>query len=257
MLPTSGSSVPTTTPWSDGMPSITKLLRLATLPETRRLIGRATASDGLRDVAYRARTDRVGLARDLADPAQRGGGHVSRSLIPAADERRFGLVFVPGPYEPIPGWALGWLDGSPATSTRCARPVSRRVATSLTRSAGRSASPCSRFACTRRRRGDGREGRRAVRSRPRAVTWLTRRRFGARLLLISPVGARGRCTEGGTADGWTASIFVHAEAPQDWPGRGAGTAAAARRGKLAGRGGRCRPRSRPSGGRRRRPRPAR
>ena len=93
------------------MPSITKLLRLATLPETRRLIGRATASDALRDVAYRARTDRVGLARDLADPA-----HVWRRARvaiahPATHElARVGLVFLPGPYRPL-GWAVGWLMG--------------------------------------------------------------------------------------------------------------------------------------------------
>ena len=93
------------------MPSITKLLRLATLPETRRLIRRVTASDELRDVAYRARTDRIGLARDLADPA-----HVWRRTRvavthPATHElARVGLVFLPGPYGRI-GWALGWLVG--------------------------------------------------------------------------------------------------------------------------------------------------
>lgn len=110
MLPTSGIlRSRTTTRWSDGMPSINKLLRLATLPETRRLIGRATASDALRDVAYRARTDRVGLARDLADPA-----HVWRRARvaiahPATHElARVGLVFLPGPYRPL-GWAVGWL----------------------------------------------------------------------------------------------------------------------------------------------------
>jgi len=91
------------------MPSITKLLRLATLPETRSLIRRAAASGSIRDVAYRARTDRVGLARDLADPA-----HVWRRTRvaiahPATHElARAGLVFVPGPYRPI-GWALWWL----------------------------------------------------------------------------------------------------------------------------------------------------
>jgi len=93
------------------MPSITKLVRLATLPETRRLIGRASASDGLRDVAFRARTDRVGLARDLADPAHAWRRTRLAIAHPATHElARVGLVFVPGPYRPI-GWALGWLLG--------------------------------------------------------------------------------------------------------------------------------------------------
>ncbi len=34
------------------MPSVTKLIRLATLPETRRAIVAASRSDALRDVAY-------------------------------------------------------------------------------------------------------------------------------------------------------------------------------------------------------------
>ena len=93
------------------MPSITKLLRLATLPETRSLIGRATTSGSIRDVAYRARTDRVGLARELVDPA-----HVWRRARvaiahPATHElARVGLVFLPGPYGRI-AWAAGWLVG--------------------------------------------------------------------------------------------------------------------------------------------------
>ena len=91
------------------MASITKLLRLATLPETRSLIGRAATSGSLRDVAYRARTDRVGLLRDFADPAhavRRTRGAIAH---PATHElARVGLVFLPGPYRPL-GLAVGWL----------------------------------------------------------------------------------------------------------------------------------------------------
>jgi hypothetical protein len=93
------------------MPSITKLFRLVTLPETRSLIGRARTSGSLRDVAYRARTDRVGLLRDLADPSQ--AVRRTRGVIahPATHElARVGLVFAPGPYRPL-GWAAGWLAG--------------------------------------------------------------------------------------------------------------------------------------------------
>ena len=91
------------------MPSITKLLRLATLPETRSLIGRATTSGSIRDVAYRARTDRVGLARDLVDPAhvwRRAGVAIAH---PATHElARVGLVLLPGPYGRIAGRPDGW-----------------------------------------------------------------------------------------------------------------------------------------------------
>ena len=121
------------------MPSISKLLRLATLPETRSLIGRATNSGSIRDVAYRARTDRVGLARDLADPA-----HVWRRARvaiahPATHElARVGLVFLPGPYGRI-AWAAGWLVGSP-------RPGST---IDLGRRRGSHASAVVRWGCSR------------------------------------------------------------------------------------------------------------
>ena len=92
------------------MPSVTKLVRLATLPETRRLIGRASRSATLRDVGRRARTDRAGLLRDLADPAatwRRARGAIGH---PAARElASVGLVFLPARYLPL-GWAAGWLS---------------------------------------------------------------------------------------------------------------------------------------------------
>ena len=91
------------------MPSIGKLLRLATLPETRSLARRTATSDALRDVAYRARKDRVGLLRDIADPAHAVRWTRSAITHPATHElARVGLVFVPGPYRPL-GWAVEWL----------------------------------------------------------------------------------------------------------------------------------------------------
>lgn len=100
------------------MPSITKLARLATLPETRSLIGRAARSGSLREAAHRARTDRAGLFRELANPAL--AVRRTRSAIghPATHElARVGLVFVPGPYRPL-GWALGWVVGRRHPGTR-------------------------------------------------------------------------------------------------------------------------------------------
>ena len=100
------------------MPSITKLVRLMTLPETRSLIGRAATSGSLREAAYRARTDRVGLLRDLADPAM--AVRRTRTAIghPATHElARVGLAFAPGPYRPL-GWALGWLVGRRGNNSR-------------------------------------------------------------------------------------------------------------------------------------------
>ena len=91
------------------MPSITTLLRLASLPETRSLIGRTATSGSLRDVAQRARTDRVGLLRDLADPAHAVRRTREAIAHPATHElARAGHLFLPGPYRPL-GWAAEWL----------------------------------------------------------------------------------------------------------------------------------------------------
>ncbi len=93
------------------MPSITKLsriARLATLPETRRAVSAAARSDDLRDFARRASTDRRGLVRDLRDPAN------ARELLRAAFRHPAGrelgaasLIFLPGRYLPV-GWAVTW-----------------------------------------------------------------------------------------------------------------------------------------------------
>ena len=54
------------------MPSVTKIsriVRIATLPETRRAIVAAARSDTLRSILRRASSDRKGLMRDLRNPA--------------------------------------------------------------------------------------------------------------------------------------------------------------------------------------------
>lgn len=92
------------------MPSVTKLVRLATLPETRRLIGRASRSGALRRAGHLARTDRAALLRNLVDPAaapRRARGAIAH---PAARElASVGLVLLPARYLPI-GWAAAWLS---------------------------------------------------------------------------------------------------------------------------------------------------
>jgi hypothetical protein len=93
------------------MPSITNLgrvARLATLPETRRLIFAARRSDALRRVARRVATDRAGMVRDLRDPAT--ARHAIRAVArhPVVSELAdAGLMFLPGRYLPI-GWAAIW-----------------------------------------------------------------------------------------------------------------------------------------------------
>ncbi len=92
------------------MPSVTKLLRLTTLPETRHAIVAASRSVALRDLVRRARSDRAGLLRDLAHPATTVG--LLRDVIghPATRElANVGYLLLPGRYLPA-GWAAMWLS---------------------------------------------------------------------------------------------------------------------------------------------------
>jgi hypothetical protein len=108
------------------MPSVTKLIRLATLPETRRAVVVAARSDALRDVTHRARSDRSGLVRDLARPRQAVGLVRSALLHPATRElANVGYVLLPGRYLAV-GWAatrlsrrvLGRSGDKPRTKVR-------------------------------------------------------------------------------------------------------------------------------------------
>jgi hypothetical protein len=100
------------------MPPFTRLariVRVGTLPETRRLIVAAARSDALRDLARRAVRDRPSLVRDLRNPAHpRDLPASARDLVmgtarnPAARELvNAGLLFLPGRYLPL-GWAASW-----------------------------------------------------------------------------------------------------------------------------------------------------
>ena len=93
------------------MPSMTRLarvVRLATLPETRGVIVTAARSATLRDVARRIVNDRSALVRDLRHlPDVRA---VTRSAVrhPAARELvDAGLLLLPGRYLPL-GWVATW-----------------------------------------------------------------------------------------------------------------------------------------------------
>ncbi len=90
------------------MPSLTKLARLATLPETRGLMVAAARSQTLRDIARRAVNDRAALARDLRNPANARDLLRAAAQHPAAREiARAGLTFLPARYLPL-GWAATW-----------------------------------------------------------------------------------------------------------------------------------------------------
>ena len=90
------------------MRSVTKLVRLATLPETRGLIVAVARSDVARDIAQRARTDRAGLVRDLSRPANARELVRSAATHPATRElATAGLILLPGRYVPL-SWVATW-----------------------------------------------------------------------------------------------------------------------------------------------------
>lgn len=91
------------------MPSLRKLIRIGTLPETRRAIVVAARSDALRDLRRRARSDRTGLLRDLARPA--ATFRLVRDVVrhPAARElAAVSYLLLPSRFVPV-GWAASWL----------------------------------------------------------------------------------------------------------------------------------------------------
>ena len=90
------------------MRSVTKLARLATLPETRGLIVAIARSDTAREIAQRARSDRVGLVRDLSNPATARDLIRSAATHPATRElATAGLILLPGRYVPL-SWVATW-----------------------------------------------------------------------------------------------------------------------------------------------------
>lgn len=93
------------------MPSvlrIARVVRLATLPETRGVIVAAAQSDTLRDLAHRARNDRAALVRDLRNPANARDLVRSAARHPATRElASAGLLFLPARYLPL-GMVATW-----------------------------------------------------------------------------------------------------------------------------------------------------
>lgn len=93
------------------MPSLItlgRLVRLVTLPETRRAVIAGARSDGLRDIVRRAGTDRAALARDLLNPAN--ARRVFRTALRHPASRELGsasLLFLPGRYVGL-GWVATW-----------------------------------------------------------------------------------------------------------------------------------------------------
>jgi hypothetical protein len=90
------------------MPSIVKVARLMTLPETRSLMRTAATSGAVRDVARRARTDRAGLLRDARDP--RLAARLMREAVSHPSTRELasvGLLLLPERYMPM-GWVATW-----------------------------------------------------------------------------------------------------------------------------------------------------
>ena len=93
------------------MPSVTRLarvVRLVTLPETRRLFVATAHSETLRNLARRAVNDRAALVRDLRDPANARDLVRSAARHPAARElANASLMFLPGRYLPL-GLVATW-----------------------------------------------------------------------------------------------------------------------------------------------------
>lgn len=93
------------------MPSVTKfarVVRIATLAETRRMIMTSARSEALRNVAGRAINDRAALVRDLRNPANARDFVGRAARHPAARElATAALMLLPGRYLAL-GWAASW-----------------------------------------------------------------------------------------------------------------------------------------------------
>jgi hypothetical protein len=93
------------------MPSPTRLARLArvaTLPETRRLIAAAARSPGLRDIAQRAVHDRAALLRDLKQGSPRDLARGAARHPAVRELARASVLLLPVRYVPL-GWVATWV----------------------------------------------------------------------------------------------------------------------------------------------------
>jgi hypothetical protein len=87
---------------------LARVVRLVTLPETRRLIVATARSETLRNLARRTVNDRAALVRDLRDPANARDLVRSAARHPATQElANAGLMFLPGRYLPL-GLVATW-----------------------------------------------------------------------------------------------------------------------------------------------------
>jgi len=96
------------------MPSsrrLTRLVRIVTLPETRRLLGAAARSAAIRDVARRAVWDRAALLEQLRHPGDPRAAVRRAATHPATQELvDVGLVLLPWRYTPL-RWVATWAAG--------------------------------------------------------------------------------------------------------------------------------------------------
>jgi hypothetical protein len=91
------------------MTRLARIVRLATLTETRGVIVAAAQSATLRDIRQRAVHDRAALVRDLRNPANVRDLVRSAARHPATRElASAGLLFLPLRYLPV-GWAATWV----------------------------------------------------------------------------------------------------------------------------------------------------
>lgn len=90
------------------MTRLARVVRLVTLPETRRLIVATARSETLRNLARRTVNGRAALVRDLRDPANARDLVRSAARHPATQElANAGLMFLPGRYLPL-GLVATW-----------------------------------------------------------------------------------------------------------------------------------------------------
>ena len=90
------------------MSKLTRIVRLGTLPETRRAIIAAVRTGRARDVVWRASNDRRALLRELRDPSNTFG--LLRTAVRHPATRELGtasLMFMPGSYLRF-GWVAMW-----------------------------------------------------------------------------------------------------------------------------------------------------
>jgi len=84
-----------------------RLARLATLPETRRLIATTVTSPSVRLLGHRALHGRSGLRAALTRASARRLVEQAVHHPAASELANAGLIFLPGRYVPL-GWAAGW-----------------------------------------------------------------------------------------------------------------------------------------------------